>query len=186
MQRLFTVLQRSLAGTAMVIATSMAANAFATTIAWSGSGASGTDPFGQHWLLKSDGWGIPGIAEGNIPWAGPQPLVKFAIEFSGLPAATVLDTDTDINGTVFRISPFSPIPAFDWDRQLGTKSVSFTPPPALGPLTQGRNFFVNIGINGAFSIPAVSFNAVYTLVPEPTAVVSVVIAVFAAVCIRRR
>ena len=131
-------------------------------------GISGTDPFGHAWSLDSDGWGTPGIGDGNIPWNGPSTITDFHITFD-LPQGVEIAPHDGFNGTVFRVDPFSPLPTFDWQTTIIGNTAHFVAQNPNQFLTVGRNFFVNISFTQPVS--SVAFEASYTddlVVPEPS------------------
>ena len=135
--------------------------AHAVTITWNGVGNTGTDPFGQTWVVNNFGWGIPGPNNGVVPWAGPE-LSEFRITFDGLQIeqfflATQLAMDDDGDG----------IAETDWIRTfIGADTVWFVAPPGV-QLDPGELFFVNVDF---ISDPTVvDFTAEYIMrqLPEP-------------------
>ena len=146
--------------------TSATANAGVVS-AWGGAGTSGTDPFGNPWSLNSDGWGMPGVGAGNIPWGGNVPVSDFHITFD-LPTGVVID-QTGSND-VFRLAPFSG-GQDEWDMTvMNGNTIWFEAPDPSLILQPGQNFFVNVSFSQPLSV--IAFEATWTddhvVVPEPS------------------
>lgn len=150
-----------------------------TIVAFSGSGLSGTDPFGHAWQAKAttDGngaWGIPGLGGGLAEYAGSETGYDFHITFTDDEGAIDIDPlpkeDTDIFDESTQFKNVSELRL--WTRMLSGNSVSFFAPDTNG-LDPGETFFLNV----AFVRPIVgtlSFAAEWTddvPVPEPASLV---------------
>jgi hypothetical protein len=157
-------------------------NAQALSLAWSGSGGSGSDPIGNNWQITNNGpggasvWGIPGNGAGVVgfgPTSADGSFVKdFHIQFLALPTdVTIVPTAT---GSSSNLTTF-----FDngsgqtWTRDIQSAgAVSFFA-PVTGQVDKGESFFVNVVFSRALTtneISSLSFNAQWTetgIVPEP-------------------
>ena len=140
-----------------------------------GQGMSGTDPLGQSWTFSGDDgvvdWGIPGVGEGAIPWAGADLITDFHITFD-LPAGITLNESfLGTNFFTFRIAPFDP-GSSEWTAMVTEdgKTVWFVAGPGQ-ELDPGEEFFVSVRFTNILPQDFVTFQAEYTMdgvvVPEP-------------------
>lgn len=151
-----------------------------TIVTWSGTGDTGTDPYGLIWRFSSDelqtgldSWGIPGLGFGTLGWNGPDDLSKFDITFpklpdgvsiSAVPPATTwggFDDSTrfsNVTDTLLWNSAF-----------LGSNTVEFTAPDAASVLHPGDSFFVNVVFTGTVPEADRTFISGYNTraTPEP-------------------
>jgi PEP-CTERM motif len=166
--------------------------AHADVIVWSGSGASGTDPFGHSWQFGTGGggklfWGIPGLGAGTEVWAGSGTLqsMTFTVDTPGL--------TIDPNPVPTGFGGFDESTRFSntsdgalWDRSIGGATVTFSASTIASLLEVGQSFFVNVGFIGQVRGP-IDFTVTYVTVPEPgTLVLLGVAAVLAGTSMRRK
>ena len=160
-------------GLVMVLALAPMASASAQDCAFSGSGVSGNDCYGQGWVLDNGGWGIPGIFHSIIPFAGASPATEFHITFNASGSFNGLIGFGDGHGggfnTQFDVSPFGGATTY-WTVSGSGNNISFFA-PAGQALDPGENFYVNIQfLNGLpQNLADVSFNASWGA-PQGTAV----------------
>jgi len=158
----------------------IATAASASTITWSGTGQSGTDPYGHGWQFNTQAngdlaWGIPGLGAGTDVWQGDDWISDFHITFFNLPDGVEIDVNP------VPTSPFG----FDestrfsnvtdgalWNRSISGNHVDFW---AANYITDrvdiGDEFFVNISFTGPVDTAAferIGFRAAYTMTPEPS------------------
>jgi len=132
-------------------------------------GDSGLDPFGHIWRIKIDSWGIPGLGDGTLGFAGPDSATDFHIRFD-LPRGVTIDpTPAGGPGGFEETTRFSNTSdSVLWDRVLDADGlgVSFFAPVG-GSLENGESFFVNVVFTEAIS--SLEFTATWTgdKVPEP-------------------
>ena len=144
-----------------------------TTVTWTGSGQSGTDPYGQTWFYQFDP--VPTRYYRQLPllvpspWQGPDQLTEFDITFTGLPAGVVVTPSYNGNDTQLYNGTKNDF----WDAtQTGADAYQFTA-PAGKLLSPGDRFFAFVAFTGD---PANSaFTAHYNggtpaAVPEPSTV----------------
>ncbi|HEY6293011.1 MAG TPA: PEP-CTERM sorting domain-containing protein [Terriglobia bacterium] len=146
-----------------MMALSIAITSYAGTIAFRGSGTTGTLAPGESWAVGIDGgsdWGSPGVGVGVIPWNGTVDAIGFVIQFFGLPSGDVISTKYGTNcnggsggGTVFCNSPYSG----PWKPDLlSPTSIAFLN-GTDDPMTPGDDFFVNIFFTGGATVTHVTF-----------------------------
>ena len=139
-------------------------------------GDSGVDSFGQIWRLEFDSgvyvWGMPGLGDGTLGFAGPDSAADFHIEFTGLPTGVTIDA-TLASGpggfeTTTRFSNVSQSAL--WTRVIGGggTSVSFFAPAGF-ELQTGEQFFLNVVFTGGAITGPIGFEASWTgsEIPEP-------------------
>jgi hypothetical protein len=142
-------------------------------VAWAGAGAAGVDPFGHTWSVGATvngntAWGMPGLFESTLDFAGPCCATDFHITFLGVPAGVSIDYVTPEGGpggtnesTRFSATDDGVL----WTRVAGgPASVSFFAPAGTS-LAPGERFFVNVTFDGVYA--PVAFDAVWTGIPEP-------------------
>lgn len=143
-----------------------------TTVPWSGSTSSGTDPYGNSWLFDSSdkpSWGVPGLGFGTLSWPSTNDLNSLSVVFD-LPSGVAID-QTPASGPFGYEATTRFVNDTDnvlWNTTFqGTNGVTFTAPSGA-PLTQGKNFFYNVVFTGAIG-DSVPFSAIYngSAVPEP-------------------
>lgn len=160
----------------------------ATIVAFSGSGTSGTDPFGHPWLVNTtedgDGaWGIPGLGEGTLQYSGSETAYDFHITFFDSQGAIAIDALTPNPGGASGFNESTRFVAGStlWDRFVLGNSVSFLAPGADG-LAVGESFFVNVTflrpISGDLTFDASWTNAAEA--PEPASLLLLGMGVLAA------
>lgn len=131
-------------------------------VAWSGSGASGTDPYGTPFISSNTttvpSWGMPGFQAGTTLFQAPGSYDGFRVSFSGLPnGVTIFETH---GNTVMNVTPFSA--ADIWDKQVTGDSILFTSPdPVTKRLDQGDSMFVSVLFTGAIDLAALQFDVEY-------------------------
>lgn len=133
-----------------------------TTLTWSGSGPSGSDPFGVAYASTSNqnkpSWGMPGFNQGTTLFKAPGSFEAFRVTFSGLPSG-VTTAREDYN-TALNVTPFT---AADlWNKTVSGNSILFTSPnPATKRLDQNDQFFVSVIFTGSFDANLLAFNVEY-------------------------
>ena len=134
-------------------------------------GTDGLDAFGHTWRIKVDSWGIPGLGNGTLGFAGPDSALDFHIRFSGLPTSVVIDPSPASGpGGFEETTRFSNVTDGElWSRVIDADGlgVSFFA-TGTSSLENGETFFVNVVFSGAFTTP-IEFTASWTGrgVPEP-------------------
>lgn len=165
---------RLLAAAGLVIAATGAAQA-GVVATWEGSGAVGSDPFGNDWVLSGGGgedvpaygalqgnsyWGIPGIGLGTIPWPIETAVSDFHITFT-LPQGVTIDPFADPQD--FYATRFLDTTAFEsWTTTIVGNTVHFVAPTQSAILQQGDHFFVNVGFTAVVNPREFSFVAQWT------------------------
>jgi hypothetical protein len=143
-----------------------------TTVPWSGSTTSGTDPYGNSWRFDSSivpSWGAPGLGFGTLNWPSTNDLNSLSVVFD-LPLGVAID-QTPASGPfgLEFTTRFSDITdGVLWNTTFqGANGVTFTAPVGA-TLTQGKEFFYNVAFTGAIG-DSVPFSATYngSAVPEP-------------------
>ena len=157
----------------------------ATTINFSGGGASGTIPPGAlPWVVTPDDqnvdsflravstWGTPGLGTGSNTWpTGNGDAIAFTITFTGLPTGVTIDQTPDSNPTGFTdFTRFhSNGDSVVWTPTYsGGDSVTFTAPVGFD-LPPGTEFYTNVAFSGG-TVSGVQFTGDWTTtaeVPEP-------------------
>jgi len=155
------------------------ASASAATITFGGAwnesiGNTGSIAPGVNFLVTPDGWGVPGVSAGFIPWPGGDGFRDFHITFTlpqGVDISIPFGSDCaggPGGGTVFCSGPFGTGDVWEGDL-TGEDSVSFFAPAGVS-LDSGDDFFVNILFTS--EVRAGSFTGSWTMdggttVPEP-------------------
>ncbi|MEP0347863.1 Ig-like domain-containing protein [Rhodopirellula bahusiensis] len=130
--------------------------------AWSGSGETGTDPFGLPFVSSNTtsfpSWGMPGFGTGVATFPAPGSFDGFRVSFSGLPSDVTINESH--GNTVLNVDPFS---ANDrWNKEVTGNSVLFTSPdPVTKRLDQGDRMFVSVIFTGDFDPTALQFDVEY-------------------------
>jgi uncharacterized delta-60 repeat protein len=133
-----------------------------TSVVWSGSGPSGTDPFGVAFAStpnqSKSSWGMPGLNNGTTLFKAPGSFEGFRVTFSGLPnGVTIAGGDSN---TVLNVTPF--MAADVWNETVTGNSILFTSPnPATKRLDQNDQFFVNVIFTGVYDANLLTFNVEY-------------------------
>jgi hypothetical protein len=163
-------------------------SAFASTIPFAGTGASGTiNPSSLAWTLTPNSdtvsilrgvsvWGTPGLGTGDDTWpAATDPAIAFTITFSSLPGGVTIDQSADPSPTAF--DDFTRGHNADdtviWTpTYTGGNTVTFNAPGGYS-LTPGTQFYINIAFAGG-TIDTVNFTGDFVTtevlggeVPEP-------------------
>ena len=176
----------------LVLLTAMAASLTGqcATIAFSGSGASGTiNPDSLPWLLVPNDsttplncgpgtinrcdisvWGVPGLGAANATWGDSSAsAVAFTITFTNLPGGVTIDQTSDPDPSSF--DDYTRFIDLDdsvvWTPSYsGGNTVTFTGPG--DQLSFGTDFFLNIAFTGG-NIETADFTGSWTVasVPEP-------------------
>jgi len=152
--------------------------ASAVIISWDGTGTSGVDPFGHAWDTDNDqdngdgSWGLPGLQEGNLNWNGPDWITDFHITFSGLPVGVLIDP------TPLPVGPFgigestrfsNVTDGVLWNREIVGNTVWFFANDLINDrLDPVEVFFVNVAFDGPIDLSTLSFEAEYSMIPEPS------------------
>ena len=145
-------------------------------VTFSGSGTSGTDPYGNPWVLNLSSdirdtymWGIPGYGKGTIPWNGPVAIADFHVTFNEgwlvdeNPVPTNpfgLDSSTRFSDTTKGVL---------WNRSISGSTVDFVAAGLTDELSINDQFFVNVHFLPLTADNAEStfgFTASYTTIPE--------------------
>lgn len=142
-----------------------------TPLIWNGAGTSGVDPYGQGWLYNVNsgvsGWGVPGVLNGTLNWAGPDSLFSFSVTFDALPGGVSINTPNADDNLGTRLSN---VPAVSfWTANLDApNTVTFTAPTVADELVPGTKFYANVTFTGdpANSPFTVSYNNAIVAVPE--------------------
>ncbi len=152
----------------------------AAHVVWTGSGETGTDPFGHAWRFQNSAtafqnvanWGIPGRAQGILEYLGDVSVLAIQVEFFNLPAGTQFSHP--ISNPTMNVSPFTVSDL--WTSQSPTAtSVLFTPPDPGRTLDPHDQFFLFVPFDRDIDFSTISFRATYftaTAVPEPSSMIA--------------
>lgn len=175
----------------LLAALEVGSTAQGATIAFSGSGTTGTiNPNALPWVLTPNDqtlndpnlrnvsvWGVPGLASANANWPPSNgQAVAFSITFTGLPNGVTIDQSADPTPTAF--DDFTRFhnngDTVIWTPSYsGGNSVTFTAPGS--GLSAGTPFYVDIAFTNPPAVPTaqlistVDFTGTWTTtdVPEP-------------------
>ncbi|WP_438811106.1 Ig-like domain-containing protein [Rhodopirellula halodulae] len=132
------------------------------TIAWSGSGETGADPFGVPFVSSDTttfpSWGMPGFGTGLTTFQAPGSFDGFRVSFSGLPSDVTINESH--GNTVLNVDPFSVDDR--WNKEVTGNSILFTSPdPATKRLDQGDRMFVSVIFTGDLDPSLLQFDVEY-------------------------
>jgi len=152
-------------------------SASALSLDWDGSGTSGSDPLGHTWILNDqsllgggtdNAWGIPGLGEGVINFAGGDWVTDLHVKFHDLPAGCAIDPTPapTIPGGSDTSTRFSNLEdSVLWDRTIMGDTVWFVAAdPVADRLDPTDSFFVNVAFDCS-TITEVTFSAFWSMGP---------------------
>ena len=134
-------------------------DAFALTLAWSGTGTSGSDPLGHTWqinLFGTNNWGTPGVGAGVLSFQGGDWVSDFHFTVNNFPPECQIDPS---GNSIFSVQDGADT---EWDKTITGNTIWFVAAdPIAERLDPGEEFFVNISFS--CDIPSIDFDALWSM-----------------------